>query len=195
VISRIRGTLLVREINRAEVMTPGGVAYEMEIPTTVYERLPRPGEEVELRTMLVIREDAQLLFGFLEDNERALFTRLIGATGVGPKLAISLLSALPGAALVRAIRDRNLAVLTGVSGVGKKTAERLSVELAGKLDDLAFASSGLAQQAPGVEEALRALVVLGLNALEAENAVRAVIQERGPLPAQELIRAALARPR
>jgi len=195
VISRIRGTLLVREINRAEVMTPGGVAYEMEIPTTVYERLPRPGEEVELRTMLVIREDAQLLFGFLEDTERALFTRLIGATGVGPKLAISLLSALPGAALVRAIRDRNLAVLTGVSGVGKKTAERLSVELAGKLDDLAFASSGLAQQAPGVEEALRALVVLGMNALEAENAVRAVIQDRGPLPAQELIRAALARPR
>ncbi|MET0397537.1 MAG: Holliday junction branch migration protein RuvA [Longimicrobiaceae bacterium] len=194
-ISRIRGTLLVREINRAEVMTPGGVAYEMEIPTTVYERLPRPGEEVELRTMLVIREDAQLLFGFLEDNERALFTRLIGATGVGPKLAISLLSALPGAALVRAIRDRNLAVLTGVSGVGKKTAERLSVELAGKLDDLAFASSGLAQQAPGVEEALRALVVLGMNALEAENAVRAVIQDRGPLPAQDLIRAALARPR
>ncbi len=194
-ISRIRGTLLVRELNRAEVMTPGGVAYEMEIPTTVYERLPRPGEEVELRTMLVIREDAQLLFGFLEDTERALFTRLIGATGVGPKLAISLLSALPGAALVRAIRDRNLAVLTGVSGVGKKTAERLSVELAGKLDDLAFASSGLAQQAPGVEEALRALVVLGMNALEAENAVRAVIQDRGPLPAQELIRAALARPR
>lgn len=194
-ISRVRGVLLVREINRAEVMTPGGVAYEMEIPTTVYERLPRPGEEVELRTMLVIREDAQLLFGFLEDNERALFTRLIGATGVGPKLAISLLSALPGAALVRAIRDRNLAVLTGVSGVGKKTAERLSVELAGKLDDLAFASSGLAQQAPGVEEALRALVVLGMNALEAENAVRAVIQDRGPLPAQELIRAALARPR
>lgn len=194
-ISRIRGVLLAREINRAEVMTPGGVAYEMEIPTTVYERLPRPGEEVELRTMLVIREDAQLLFGFLEDNERALFTRLIGATGVGPKLAISLLSALPGAALVRAIRDRNLAVLTGVSGVGKKTAERLSVELAGKLDDLAFASSGLAQQAPGVEEALRALVVLGMNALEAENAVRAVIQDRGPLPAQELIRAALARPR
>lgn len=194
-ISRVRGTLLVREINRAEVMTPGGVAYEMEIPTTVYERLPRPGEEVELRTLLVIREDAQLLFGFLEDNERALFTRLIGATGVGPKLAISLLSALPGAALVRAIRDRNLAVLTGVSGVGKKTAERLSVELAGKLDDLAFAASGLAQQAPGVEEALRALVVLGMNALEAENAVRAVIQDRGPLPAQELIRAALARPR
>lgn len=194
-ISRIRGTLLARELNRAEVMTPGGVAYEIEIPTSVFERLPRVGEEVELRTLQVIREDASLLFGFLEDNERALFSRLISASGVGPKLAIALLSALPAPSLVRAIRDRNLAVLTGVSGVGKKTAERLAVELAGKLDDLAFASSGLAAQAPGVEEALRALVVLGLPPLDAENAVRAVIQERGPLPAQELIRAALARPR
>ncbi|HEX2092251.1 MAG TPA: Holliday junction branch migration protein RuvA, partial [Longimicrobiaceae bacterium] len=128
-------------------------------------------------------------------GERTLFSRLISASGVGPRLALALLSALPGPALVRAIRDRNLAVLTGVSGVGKKTAERLSVELAGKLDDLAFATSSLAGQAPGVEEALRALVVLGIPALDAENAVRAVIQERGPLPAQELIRAALARPR
>ncbi|MBV9775211.1 MAG: Holliday junction branch migration protein RuvA [Gemmatimonadetes bacterium] len=194
-ISRIRGTLLLRELNRAEVMTPGGVAYDIEIPTSVFERLPRVGEEVELRTLQVIREDASLLFGFLEDNERALFARLIAATGVGPKLAIALLSALPAPSLVRAIRDRNLAVLTGVSGVGKKTAERLSVELAGKLDDLAFASSGLATQAPGVEEALRALVVLGISPLDAENAVRAVIQEQGQLPAQELIRAALARPR
>ena len=194
-ISRIRGSLLGRDLNRAEVMTPGGVAYEVEIPTTVYERLPRVGEEVELLTLQVIREDAWLLFGFLEDNERRLFSRLISASGVGPRLALALLSALPAPALVRAIRDRNLAVLTGVSGVGKKTAERIAVELAGKLDDLAFASSGLGAQAPGVEEALRALVVLGLTPLEAENAVRGVVQEQGPLPAQELIRAALARPR
>ncbi|HEX7239773.1 MAG TPA: Holliday junction branch migration protein RuvA, partial [Longimicrobiaceae bacterium] len=138
-ISRIRGTLVLRELNRAEVMTPGGVAYEVEIPTTVFERLPREGEEVELRTFQVVREDAVLLFGFLEDAERVLFSRLISASGVGPRLALALLSALPGAALVRAIRDRNLAVLTGVSGVGKKTAERLAVELSGKLDDLAFA--------------------------------------------------------
>ncbi|HEX2190216.1 MAG TPA: Holliday junction branch migration protein RuvA [Longimicrobiaceae bacterium] len=194
-ISRIRGSLLARELNRAEVMTPGGVAYEIEIPTSVYERLPRPGEEVELLTLQVVREDAWLLFGFLEENERRLFSRLIAASGVGPRLALALLSALPAPALVRAIRERNLAVLTGVSGVGKKTAERISVELAGKLDDLAFASSGIGGQAPGTEEALRALVVLGLSALEAENAVRAVVQEQGPLPAQELIRAALARPR
>ncbi|HEX2093783.1 MAG TPA: Holliday junction branch migration protein RuvA, partial [Longimicrobiaceae bacterium] len=90
-ISRIRGTLLTRELGRAEVMTPGGVAYELEIPTTVFERLPRAGEEVELRTLQVVREDAQLLFGFLEDGERTLFSRLISASGVGPRLALAVL--------------------------------------------------------------------------------------------------------
>lgn len=194
-ISRIRGTLLVREIGRVEVLTPGGVGYEVEIPTTVYERLPQVGAEVDLRTFQVVREDALLLFGFLEENERLLFSRLISASGVGPRLALALLSALPAEALVRAIRDRNVAALTSVSGVGKKTAERIALELAGKLDDLVFATSGLSQQAPGAEEALRALVVLGLTPAEAERAVRATLQERGPLPAQELIRAALSRPR
>jgi Holliday junction DNA helicase RuvA len=195
VISRIRGTLLTRDLARAEVLTPGGVAYEIEIPTPVYERLPRVGEEVELRIYQVVREDAVLLFGFLEEVERTLFSRLISASGVGPRLALALLSALPAAALVRAVRDRNVAALTAVSGVGKKTAERLVLELAGKVDDLVFASPGVGRQAPGAEEALRALVVLGLSAADAERAVHAVLQEQGPLPAQELIRAALARPR
>lgn len=195
-ISRIRGTLLVRDLNRAEVLTPGGVAYEIEIPTSVYERLPRTGEEVELRTFQVVREDALLLFGFLEEPERVLFSRLISASGVGPRLALALLSALPAHALVRAVRDRNVAALTAVSGVGKKTAERLALELAGKLDDLVFAGSAVGgAQAPGTEEALRALVVLGLSPVDAERAVHAVLQEQGPLPAHELIRAALARPR
>lgn len=194
-ISRIRGTLLTRDLGRAEVLTPGGVAYDLEIPTPVFERLPQVGEEVELRTLQVVREDAVLLFGFLEENERTLFSRLIAASGVGPRLALALLSAMPGHALVRAIRNRDVAALTAVSGVGKKTAERLALELAGKVDDLAFAASGVGRQAPGAEEALRALVVLGLTAAEAERAVHAVVQEKGPLPAQELIRAALARPR
>lgn len=194
-ISRIRGTLLARELSRAEVLTPGGVAYEVEIPTSVYERLPAVGEEVDLRTFQVVREDALLLFGFLEEGERTLFSRLIATSGVGPRLALALLSALPAHALARAVRERNVAALTAVSGVGKKTAERLVLELAGKLDDLAFAAPGGAARAPGMEEAVRALVVLGLTSPEAERAVQAVLQEQGPLPAQELIRAALARPR
>lgn len=194
-ISRIRGTLVARELNRAEVLTPGGVAYEVEIPTSVYERLPAAGGEVELRTFQVVREDALLLFGFLEEGERTLFSRLISTSGVGPRLALALLSALPAHALARAVRERNVAALTAVSGVGKKTAERLVLELAGKLDGLAFAAPGGVARAPGMEEAVRALVVLGLSAPEAERAVQAVLQEQGPLPAQELIRAALARPR
>lgn len=192
-ISRIRGELLVRDLERVEVMTAGGVAYEVAIPTTVFERLPRLGEQVTLRIHPVVREDAHLLFGFLDETERTVFSRLLGASGVGPKLALALLSAMTAEQLVRAVRERNVASLTAVSGVGKKTAERLVVDLGGKLDDLAFAPSGVAQKVPGMEEALRALQTLGLTLPEADRALRGVIQEHGALPAPELIRHALAR--
>lgn len=194
-ISRIRGVLVARAVDRVEVMTPGGVGYTIEIPTPVYERLPAPGEPVELITHQVVREDALLLFGFLEEAEKTLFTRLVAASGVGPRLAIALLSALPPHSLVRAIRNRDVAALTSVSGVGKKTAERVVLELSGKVDDLVLVGPSGSPQPAGAEEALRALVVLGLAPAEAERVVRAVVQERGPLPADELIRAALARPR
>jgi holliday junction DNA helicase RuvA len=193
-ISRIRGELLLRDLERVEVMTPGGVAYEVFIPTTVFERLPRLGEQVTLRTFHVVREDAQMLFGFLEEVERTVFARLLTATGVGPRLALSLLSAMSAEQLVRAIRGRDVAVLTGVSGVGKKTAERIALELAGKLDDIAFAPSALGARVPGLEEALRALVALGITQADADRAVRAVIAEQGgSLSAPDLIRHALAR--
>lgn len=192
-ISRIRGELVLRDLERVEVMTAGGVAYEVFIPTTVFERLPRLGEQVTLRTWQVVREDAQMLFGFLDDTERTVFSRLLGATGVGPRLALALLSAMHAEALVRAIRNRDVAALTMVSGVGKKTAERIAVELQGKLDDIAFAPSPLAQRAPGMEEALRALVALGITQPDADRAIRAVIAEQGALSAPELIRQALTR--
>lgn len=192
-ISRIRGELLVRDLERVEVMTPGGVAYEIAIPTSVFERLPRLGETVTLRIYPVIREDAHLLFGFLDETERTVFARLLGATGVGPKLALAFLSQMNAEQLVRAVRERNVAVLTSVSGVGKKTAERLVVDLAGKLDDLAFAPSGVGQKVAGMEDAMRALTALGLSIPEADRALRAVIAEQGALPAPELIRQALAR--
>jgi Holliday junction DNA helicase RuvA len=193
VISRIRGELVVRDLERAEVATPGGVTYEVFIPTTVFERLPRLGEQVSLRTVQVVREDSVALYGFLEETERTVFTRLLGATGVGPRLALGLMSAMSAESLVRAVRDRNVAALTAVSGVGKKTAERIALELSGKLDDIPFAPSALGARAPGTEEALRALQALGLSIPDAERAVRAVVQEQGSLPAQELIRQALAR--
>ncbi len=192
-ISRIRGELVLRDLERVEVMTPGGVAYEVFIPTTVFERLPRLGEPVTLRTWHVVREDAQMLFGFLEDVERVVFSRLLGATGVGPRLALGLMSAMSAEQLVRAIRNRDVAALTGVSGVGKKTAERISVELQGKLDDIAFAPSAMNARVPGLDEALKALVALGITQGDADRAVRAVVAEQGAIPAHELIRQALAR--
>jgi holliday junction DNA helicase RuvA len=193
VISRIRGTLVVRDMDRAEVMTPGGVAYEVAIPLTVFERLPKLGQEVELRTFQVVREDAVLLFGFLDDTERTVFARLLTASGVGPRLALALLSALSADRVVRAIRQRDIAALTAVSGVGKKTAERLALDLAGKLDDIRLAGGLGTSAPPAAEEAARALVVLGFPAVDAERAVRESVQAEGILPAQELIRAALGR--
>jgi holliday junction DNA helicase RuvA len=192
-ISRIRGTVIARELDRVEVLTAGGVGYDLAIPRTVYERLPRVGEPVELHTYHLVREDAHLLYGFLEDFERLVFGRLLGAQGVGPKLALSLLSALPAGRLVRAIRERDLAALTAVSGVGKKTAERLALDLASRLDDVAVPIDPGMPDIPGLEEARRALTVLGFSTPDAERAIREVLREQGRMDAQELIRAALGR--
>jgi Holliday junction DNA helicase RuvA len=192
-ISRIRGELIVRDLERVEVMTSGGVAYEISIPTTVFERLPRLGEQVTIRTYHLVREDAVMLFGFLDDTEKTVFTRLLGVNMVGPRLALGLLSALTAEQVVRAVRERNPATLTAVSGVGKKTGERIVLELTGKLDDIAFASFALGQRAPAAEEALRALTALGVTTADADRAVRSVVQEKGSLSAPELIREALSR--
>jgi Holliday junction DNA helicase RuvA len=192
-ISRIRGELTVRDLERVEVFTSGGVAYEIAIPTTVFERLPRLGEQVTLRTYHLVREDAAMLFGFLDDTEKTVFIRLLTINGVGPRLALAMLSSMTAESVVRAVRERNVAALTAVSGVGKKTAERVVLELTGKLDDLAFAAGALGQRAPAAEEALRALTALGVTQGDADRAVRAVIQDKGSLSAPELIREALAR--
>ena len=190
-ITRIRGTLLARELDRVEVMTAGGVAYELAIPRSVYERLPHVGKDLELRAYQVVREDAHLLFGFLDEVERTVFSRLLTANGVGPRLALALLSALPAPRLVRAIREKDVPALTAVTGVGRKTAERLALDLAGKFDDIALPAPG--PGGSGVEEALRALTVLGFQPPDAERAVRAVLHDHGPMDAQDLIRSALTR--
>ncbi len=192
-ISRVRGELTVRDLERVEVMTAGGVGYEIAIPTTVFERLPRLGEQVTLRTYHLVREDAVMLFGFLDETEKSVFVRLLTINGVGPRLALAMLSSMTAESVVRAVRERNVAALTAVSGVGKKTAERVVLELTGKLDDIALAAGSLGQRAPAAEEALRALTALGVTTADADRAVRAVVQEKGSLSASDLIREALAR--
>lgn len=190
-ISRIRGTLLRRDMDSVEVMTASGVGYEVEIPLSVFEKLPRVAGEVELLTHHVVREDDELLFGFMLPAERDLFGRLLGASGVGPRLALAMMSALTPSTLVRAIIDRDVATLVQVPGVGKKTAERIALELGDKLDDLSLRSAPSVKGA-AAQEAVGALVALGYATTEAGAAVRKAIEEQGPEEdVQALIRKSL----
>ncbi|MEJ2217817.1 MAG: Holliday junction branch migration protein RuvA [Gemmatimonadota bacterium] len=192
-IARVRGALLRRDMDEVEVMTPGGVAYQIAIPISVFEKLPRPGAEIELRTVQVVREDAVLLFGFLDDDERALFSRLLTASGVGPRLALGMMSTLSPARLVRALAEKDTAVLVQVPGVGRKTAERIAVELSDKVNDLAVAASGARPQGRAAEGAVGALVSLGVSTADATSAVRRAIEADGPTDdPQVLIKRALA---
>lgn len=159
-----------KEVERVEVMTRSGVGYEVQVPARLHDRLPSTGEPVELHTALVVRDDAMELFGFVSARDRSLFLRLQGASGVGPRLALALLGEMPGSRLVRAIRSKDHEVLRTVSGVGKKTAERIALELADKLDDLAAEEP--AEEPTGVSaEAVQALRSLGYGARESEEAV------------------------
>jgi holliday junction DNA helicase RuvA len=195
VIAQIAGRLLAKDLDRIEVMTSGGVGYELAIPLSVYETLPRPGEDVTLHTHLVVREDAWLLFGFATAIERRVFQTLLTANGVGPALALGLMSHLSADRVVRALRERDIVTLQSVPRVGRKKAERLVLDLADKLDDLPSETvDGVRPEGAGADDAIRALVSLGYTTMDAEKAVRGALDAGGRgMPAPELIRNALAR--
>jgi Holliday junction DNA helicase RuvA len=194
-IAQIAGRLLAKDLDRVEVMTSGGVGYELAIPLGVYETLPRAGEDVMLHTHLVVREDGWLLFGFASAVERRVFQKLLTANGVGPSLALGLLSHLSADRLVRALREKDVTTLQSVPRVGRKKAERLVLDLADKLDDLPTDGvPGVRPEGAGAEDAIRALVSLGYTTADAERAVRGALDAGGRgIPAAELIRNALAR--
>lgn len=192
-ISRVRGELLRREADVVEVLTAGGVGYEIEIPLPLFERLPRVGEDVELHTYQVVREDALTLYGFADARERTVFSRLLAASGVGPRLALTMLSNLPADALIGAIANRDTDALRRVPGIGRKTAERLVLDLADRLDDLAAAATGPSPEGRAAEEAIGALVALGYSTTDAAKTVRKALEEDDALEGPALIKAALAR--
>ena len=195
-IIHLDGTLVTKDIDRVEVMTDGGVGYEVQIPLGVFETLPRVGEPISLHTWLVVKEDSWQLFGFSSLYERRLFQKLLTANGVGPSLALGLLSALSAERLVRAIIEKDIPTLQGVPRVGRKKAERLILDLADKLDGIGGdGEDGVARRVGGAsEDALRALISLGYSSNEAEKAVRVALDSGGAgLPAAELIRSALAK--
>jgi len=181
-IARVHGTLAGHTLDRIEVLTSGGVTYEVLVPLNVVESLPRVGGAIALHTAMVVREDSWTLYGFASAEERRLFQRVMGTTGVGPTLAMNLLSTLTGERLVRAVRDGDLATLTRVPRVGKKLAERLVLELRDKLEGAAGDSSSAAAGAraaaatgPGAD-AVRALIALGYTPADAERAVRVALE-------------------
>ncbi|MEO8945433.1 MAG: Holliday junction branch migration protein RuvA [Gemmatimonadaceae bacterium] len=195
-ISRINGILEAKDLDRVEITTPGGVGYTLQIPLSVYETLPATGGQVSLFTSLVVKEDGWQLFGFTSQLERRVFDLVRTANGVGPALAVSLLSSLTAARLVRAIVDKDAVTLQSVPRVGKKKADQMILDLATKMRDVDVSSGPSGAPLPGAaaEDAIRALVSLGYSLTDSERAVRMTLDAaKGPLAATELIRSALAR--
>lgn len=194
-ISRLKGLLLTRDPSAVEVETDGGVVYEVEVPLTVLERLPSPGNPVELRTAQVVTETSVALYGFIDAHERALFQRLITASGVGPKLAMQMMSTYRADRLARALVEKDLGALTQISGIGRKKAEKLVLELAEKVADLAVAMPGAAAVPGGAgpQEAVKALVALGFSFADADHAVRQALEAGASgASADDIVRKALA---
>jgi len=190
VIASIRGAVISKTGDRVVVETAGGVSYDVFVPLGVLERLPNAGAQVRLDTVLVVREDAWLLFGFDENRERTVFQRLLAVNGVGPRLALAIVSTLGGGRLVKVLKEGDVAALCTVPGVGKKTAERISLELKDKLRDVEAPAGPGATLVPA-EQAVQALVNLGYSAAEADRTVRAVLSDNGAAETAELIRGAL----
>ncbi|MGP9825346.1 Holliday junction branch migration protein RuvA [Ectopseudomonas khazarica] len=196
-IGRLRGTLAEKQPPHL-LLDVNGVGYELEVPMTTLYRLPAQGETVTLHTHLVVREDAHLLYGFYEKRDRELFRELIRLNGVGPKLALALMSGLEVDELVRCVQAQDTAALTKVPGVGKKTAERLLVELKDRfkawesIPAIAplVVEPQMAQAVSSAEnDAVSALISLGYKPQEASRAVAAV-KEDG-MSSEDLIRRAL----
>ena len=189
-IAAVAGKLAAKTADRVVVQTPGGVAYEVTVPLGVMERLPGIGESVTLATELVVREDGWSLYGFLDESERRLFQRLLTVNGVGPKIAVAFLSTLGAERGAKAIQKKDLAALSSVSGVGRKLAERLALELSDKLGEL-VGGQPAPLDAPA-RAALAALERLGYGGTEAERALRqALAGDGGDADAEALVRRAL----
>lgn len=192
-IGFLRGTVHEKQAPHV-VIDVNGVGYDVETPMSSFFNLPAPGEQVSIRTHLVVREDAHILYGFLTEHERALFRSLIKVNGVGPKVALGILSGVSVDDFCHWVSDNNVAALVRLPGIGKKTAERLILDMRDRLPEQTGSStnvpSGLtAQQISPMEEAISALVALGYKQQDAEKRVRAVAEEDAD--SEQMIRSAL----
>ncbi len=200
-IAYLSGKLLEKEANTV-IVDVGGVGYEVTIPLSTFYELGEIGEDVQLRIFTYVREDALQLFGFKTEREKLLYLKLISVQGIGAKSGITMLSGMNADEIIVAIRTDNLARLTSIPGVGKKTAERMVIELRDKLNDLTSAASQqqLTSVSGGVnitsvdavyDDALSALINLGYQRNAAEKALKQAVQDGTEMSVQKLLRKSL----
>jgi Holliday junction DNA helicase RuvA len=189
-IATLTGVITERDAESLVVQTDGGVGYAVTVSIGVAQRLPPRGARVTLFTELVIKEDGWALYGFDSAIERLVFRHLLTASGFGPKLAIALLSALGPERTVRSVQARDLSALSSVSGIGRKKAERLVLELQDRFSDLVVEPRS-GPRLEGSEEAVRALMGLGYGVAAADDAVRAALAAGASQETPQLIRRAL----
>jgi holliday junction DNA helicase RuvA len=189
VIATLTGVIAERDGESLVVQTDGGVGYAVSVSIGVAQRLPPRGARVSLFTELVVKDDGWSLYGFDTSLERLVFRQLLTASGFGPKLAVALLSALGPDRTVRSIQSRDLSALSSVSGIGRKKAERLVLELQDRFSDVAL--DVRVPRVEGSEDAVRALVGLGYGMAAADDAVRTALAEGAPRETPHLIRRAL----
>ncbi|SNY45428.1 Holliday junction DNA helicase subunit RuvA [Arsukibacterium tuosuense] len=200
-IGRLQGVLLEKQAPDI-LLDVAGVGYEVQLPLTSFYQLPEPGSQTTIYTHFVVREDAQLLYGFITQTERSLFRQLIKANGVGPKLALTILSGMTAQQFVHCVLHDEITTLVKLPGVGKKTAERLVIEMRDRLKDwgvgntpvtdkltLAGEDAIFAPPASAEQDALGALLALGYSQAQASKAVKLV--KRADMSSEQLIMAAL----
>nr|WP_255557825.1 Holliday junction branch migration protein RuvA [Photobacterium sp. WH24] len=202
VIGRLRGIIVEKQPPEV-VIEAAGIGYEVQMPMSCFYELPQAGQEVTIATHFVVREDAQLLYGFNKKSERDLFREVIKANGVGPKLGLAILSALTASQFVLCVENEDISTLVKIPGVGKKTAERLLVEMKDRLKgwgegDLftpaldtaaSQAQSAASDKNRAVDEAVSALIALGYKPQQASKVVAQVAQD--DMPSEAIIREAL----
>ena len=190
-IAHLRGKLLVKHPNQAIVET-GGVGYDVTISVPTFSELPAAGSDVALHIHTHVREDLIALYGFLQTAEKQLFERLITVSGIGPKLAITILSGMPAGDMVAAIRGNDVARLTRIPGIGKKTAERMVLELRDKLPGAGEEAAAPATLSALEEDVLSALMNLGYQRAAAEKALAVAARNGRSASFEEMFRETLA---
>ncbi|MDD9889327.1 MAG: Holliday junction branch migration protein RuvA [Gammaproteobacteria bacterium] len=195
-IGRIRGKLV--EKNPPEILVDvGGITYELQVPMSTLYQLPEIGQELVLHTHFVVREDAQLLYGFYDSKDKAMFRALIRVNGVGPKMALGILSGMEADEFVRTVRNNDVTAMVNMPGIGKKTAERLIVEMRDRLaewdaESEATISSSVSGDTTITKDAETALIGLGYKPQQAARAIAQVLKENpGIADSEDLIRLSL----